>query len=304
MRTISTLLLTFVIGTLHAAEPVLAPYTKKTLIAHRGASGEAPEHTIEAYTRAIKHGADFVEPDLQMTKDGVLVCLHDTSLERTTNVAKVFPDKAEENNGRKSWPVASFTLEEIQQLDAGSWKDKEFAGAKVPTFQEMIDVVKGKAGIIPETKAPEVYGKLGLNMEKELMKVLSKNKLDTPGADPKTPIIVQSFSKASLVVLRKEMDCKLPLVYLFTSGKTDEAALKTMAAYADGIAPNKSVLLKNPDLVATAHKLKLSVTVWTFREGQTGEHKTVTEEMDHYLNTLGVDAVFTDNPDKFPKARK
>jgi glycerophosphoryl diester phosphodiesterase len=304
MRRLSALLALLFASTLQAAEPVLAPYTKKSLIAHRGASGEAPEHTIEAYTRAIKHGADYVEPDLQMTKDGVLVCLHDTSLERTTNVAKVFADKGVETNGRTTWPVANFTLEEIQMLDAGSWKGKEFAGAKVPSFQEMIDVVKGKAGIIPETKAPEVYGKLGMNMEKELMAVLKKNKLDTLGADPKTPVVIQSFSAASLKVLKKEHDCKLPLVFLFTSGKTDETALKSMAEYADGIAPNKSVVLKNPDLVATAHKLKLSVTVWTFREGQTGEHKTVKDEMDHYLNKLGVDAVFTDNPDKFPKPKK
>jgi glycerophosphoryl diester phosphodiesterase len=299
------LLLVCVLATVSsAAEPVLAPYTKKTLIAHRGASGEAPEHTIEAYIRAIKHGADFVEPDLQMTKDGVLVCLHDTTLDRTTNVAKMYPDKGVEANGKTTWPVANFTLEEIQMLDAGVWKGKEFAGAKVPTFQEMIDVVQGKAGIIPETKAPEVYGKLGLNMEKELMRVLKKNKLDTPGADPKTPVIIQSFSAASLKALKKEQDCKLPCVFLFGGGKCDEAALKAMTEYADGIAPMKATLLKNPDLVACAHKLKLSVTVWTFREGQTGEHKTVTDEMDHFLNNLGVDAVFTDNPDKFPKPKK
>src|SRR5262245_25992365 len=113
-----------------------APYTKPTLIAHRGASWDAPEHTLVAYELAIKQGADFVEPDLQMTKDGVLVCLHDTSLERTTDVAMVYPDRSVETKGRKTWPVAAFTLEEIQKLDAGSWKDSKFAGARVPTFQQ------------------------------------------------------------------------------------------------------------------------------------------------------------------------
>src|SRR5262245_17583566 len=131
------------------------PFTRPTLIAHRGASGEAPEHTLVAYELAQKYGADFVEPDLQMTKDGVLVCLRDTSLERTTNVAQVFPSRSVEAKGKKTWPVAEFTLEEIQRLDAGSWKDPKFAGAEVPTFQQMIDMVKGKAGIIPETKATE-----------------------------------------------------------------------------------------------------------------------------------------------------
>src|SRR5262249_20207754 len=92
----------------------LAPYTRPTLSAPRGASFDAPEHTTAAYELALKHGADFVEPDLQMTRDGVLVCLHDTTLERTTDVARVFPDRAREANGRKTWPVAEFTLEEIR----------------------------------------------------------------------------------------------------------------------------------------------------------------------------------------------
>jgi glycerophosphoryl diester phosphodiesterase len=279
---------------------VFAPYTKPTNIAHRGASADAPEHTLAAYELALKHGADFVEPDLQLTKDGVLVCLHDTTLERTTNVKEVFPDRAKEVNGKKTWPVAEFTLEEIQKLDAGAWKDKKFAGQKVPTFQQMIDAVKGKAGIIPETKAPEVYGKLGLNMEKELMAVLESNKLDQPGADPKTPVVIQSFSAESLKVLRKDHGCKLPLVYLFSADQSAEQ-LKGVKEFADGIAPAKAVVLKRPEIVADAHALGMSVTVWTFRTGQTGEFKTVREEMAHFLNELKVDAVFTDNPDQFPK---
>src|SRR5262245_231856 len=83
----------------------LPPYAKPTLIAHRGASAEAPEHTRAAYELALKHGADFVEPDLQLTKDGVLVCLHDTTLERTTNVAQIFPDRSVEAKGKRTWPV-------------------------------------------------------------------------------------------------------------------------------------------------------------------------------------------------------
>ena len=141
MRSLAILLL-LASFTLAADKPkVFAPYTKPTCIAHRGASFDAPEHTLAAYELALKHGADFVEPDLQLTKDGVLVCVHDTTLDRTTDVAKVFPDRAKEVNGRKSWPVAEFTLKEIQTLDAGAWKGKEFAGQKVPTFQQMIDAV-------------------------------------------------------------------------------------------------------------------------------------------------------------------
>jgi glycerophosphoryl diester phosphodiesterase len=279
----------------------LAPYTKPTLIAHRGASADAPEHTRAAYELALKHGADFVEPDLQMTKDGVLVCLHDTTLERTTDVAKVYPDRAKQVNGKKTWPVAEFTLEEIRKLDAGSWKGATFAGARVLTFQEMIDAVRGKAGIIPETKAPEVYGKLGLNMEKELVAVLQKNKLDAPGADPKTPVVIQSASAESLKTLRKTHSCKLPLVYLMSGGDATAEGLKKVKEFADGIGPNKALVLARPALVKDAHDLGLSVTVWTFRSGQTGTFKTVREEMAHFLKDLKVDAVFTDNPDQFPR---
>ena len=116
---------------------------KKQLVAHRGASAYAPEHTLEAYRLAIEQGADFVEQDLAVTKDGVLVCIHDLTLERTTNVEEVFPTASSRTRPapRRSrrWLVGDFTLAEIKQLDAGSWFDAKFAGARIPTFQEAID---------------------------------------------------------------------------------------------------------------------------------------------------------------------
>jgi glycerophosphoryl diester phosphodiesterase len=283
-----------------AAPKVLAPYTRPTLIAHRGASWDAPEHTLPAYELALEQGADFVEPDLQMTKDGVLVCLHDLTLERTTNVAEVFPERAKMVNGRKGWPVADFTLAEIGTLDAGKWKDPKFTGARVPTFQQMIDAVKGKAGIIPETKAPEVYGRRGLNMERAVMELLKSNGLDAPGADPKTPVVIQSFSSASLKALR-EGGCKLPLVYLFSREQVSPADIKAAQAFADGVAPNKAAVLARPALVNDAHELGMSVTVWTFRPEKNGKFASVGEEMRHFLHELDVDAVFTDTPAEFPR---
>jgi glycerophosphoryl diester phosphodiesterase len=283
------------------APKVFPPYTKPTLIAHRGASWDAPEHTLAAYELALKYGADFVEPDLQMTKDGVLVCLHDTTLERTTNIAKVFPDRATVVDGKKTWPVVEFTLAEIRTLDAGSWKGPQFVGARVPTFQQMIDAVKGKAGIIPETKAPEVYGRHGLNMEKALMEVLKANKLDTPGANPNTPVVIQSFSAASLKALRKDYGCKLPLVYLIDAADTTADGLKAVKQFADGIAPNKTDVLARPEMVTDAHDLGMSVTVWTFRSEKNGKFKNARDEMRYFLRELRVDALFTDNPDQFPR---
>lgn len=280
---------------------VLAPYSRPTNIAHRGASSDAPEHTLAAYKLALRQGADFVEPDLQMSKDGVLVCCHDSSLERTTNVAEVFPDRAQVVDGQKTWPVADFTLDEIHKLDAGSWKDSRFANERIPTFQQMIDLVKGKAGIIPETKAPELYGKLGLSMEKALWAALSANGLDTPGADPKTPVIIQSFSPESLIVLRKELGCKLPLVCLLQNGAASAERLKQVKEFADGAGLSKAAVLDRPQVVAEAHALGLSVTVWTFRSGQTGRFPDVRQEMRYFLQDLQVDALFTDEPAQFPR---
>ena len=127
-------------------------------MAHRGASAYAPEHTLAAYRLAIEQGADFVEQDLAVTRDGVLICLHDPSLERTTNVEEVFADRFTEieyeGKTRRAWLANDFTLAEIKRLDAGSWFDPKFAGERVPTFDEAVALVKGKAGMFPELKTP------------------------------------------------------------------------------------------------------------------------------------------------------
>ena len=116
-----------------SAAALATPYTRKTNVAHRGASAYAPEHTLAAYRLAIEQGADFVEQDLAVTKDGVLICLHDPSLDRTTDVEERFPGRASEieyeGKKRKAWLANDFTLAEIKTLDAGSWFDRKFTGA-------------------------------------------------------------------------------------------------------------------------------------------------------------------------------
>jgi glycerophosphoryl diester phosphodiesterase len=293
---------------------IAQPGGRKILIAHRGASGYAPEHTAAAYRLAIEQGADFVEQDLQITKDGVLVCLHDLTLERTTDVKTVFPDRARTDVSEdqppgsaaaKHWYVSDFTLAEIKRLDAGSWFNEKFKGARVQTWQEAIDLVRGKAGLYPETKAPEVYGKRGFDMERLLMESLKKNKLDQPKADPKTPIIIQSFSAESLKKMRGEFKTKLPLVFLIHADPQNqwltEAGLKKVKAFADGIGPNKILIEREPKIVEWAHSAGLTVTPYTFRSSLPGKFKDVREEMRHFLFELGVDALFTDNPDQFPR---
>ncbi len=290
------------------------PGKKKILVAHRGASAYAPEHTAAAYRLAIEQGADFVEQDLQITKDGVLVCLHDLTLERTTNAEELFPDRFHTDvtedqpqtaSPAKHWYVSDFTLAEIKKLDAGSWFNEKFKGERVPTWQEAIALVRGKAGMYPETKAPEVYGKRGFDMEKLLMESLRKNKLDQPNADPKTPLVIQSFSAASLRKLRDEYKTRLTLTFLIGGDPQKqwltEDGLKKVKAFAEGIGPSKGLLDREPKIVEWAHAAGLTVTPYTFRSASTGKFKDVREEMTHALFTLGVDALFTDNPDQFPR---
>ena len=291
---------------------------KKILVAHRGASAYAPEHTIEAYRLALEQGADFVEQDLQVTRDKQLVCLHDLTLERTTNVKDIFPNRFQQEVAPRSpseqgnnvtgspvrrWYVSDFTLREIKQLDAGSWFNPKFKDVRVPTFQEAIDLIRGKAGLYPETKAPEVYGRLGLDMERLLVDTLKKNQLGTHSVRGHTPIIIQSFSPESLIKLSGLLNPKLTLVLLINEGMRTRwlttVGLAEAKKFASGIGPAKALLDK--ELVAQAHALGLSVTPYTFRSANTGRFKTVNEEMSYYLYQLGVDALFTDNPDQFPR---
>jgi len=285
-----------------------AQYTKKTLVAHRGASEYAPEHTLEAYRLAIEQGADYVEQDLQITKDGVLVCLHDLTLERTTNIEEVFPDRYREVShagvNKKHWFVYDFTLEELKQLDAGSWFHERFAGVRIPTWQEAIQEIRGKAGLFPEIKTPEVYGLHGFDIERLVMAELQRHGLDHPGADPDTPVVIQSFSAESLQKMAGEMEVVLPLVMLLGERNrqwVSPAGLRKVKEFAIGIGPDKSILRGNPTIVEWARNAGLSITPYTFRSSGVGKgFWNLRTEMAYYLYTLDVDALFTDNPDQFP----
>lgn len=284
-----------------------AQYSKKTLVAHRGASAYAPEHTLASYKMAIAMGADYVEQDLAVTKDGVLICLHDASLERTTNVEELFPDRVStqtiEGKTRKAWLANDFTLAEIKTLDAGSWFDKKFAGERVPTFDEAVAAIKGKAGLFPELKTPEIYVGRNVDFEKLVETALDKHALRGPKADPKTPIILQTFGQDSARKLA-QIKIGVPVVLLLGSdeGFKTEADLKAWKGIVQGFGPNKNIVLRNPNFVRWAHAEGMTVTPYTVSsKSPAGGFPGVSEEMSHYLYTLGVDAIFTDNPDKFPR---
>lgn len=198
------------------------------VIAHRGASFDAPEETVPAYTLARDLGADYLELDLQRTQDGVLIALHDDNLRRTTNVAEVFAARADE-------PVNRFTLAELKQLDAGSWFNKAYperarnayAGLKILTLDEVIDIAEGganKPGLYIETKAPGQFPGIEADLKKALEKRgwLSERPAAAAGqvnvAHLPGRVVLQTFEKNSLQLLHKEMP-QVPKVLLLWIGK-------------------------------------------------------------------------------------
>lgn len=283
-----------------AERPGLPP--RPWTIAHRGASAYAPENTIPAFTLGADQGAVFVEIDLQRTKDGQLVALHDLTLDRTTDVATVFPDRArpapDDEERVPHWWLEDFTLDELRRLDAGSWFDPAFAGTRIPTFDEIIEALRGRAGIFIELKAPERYP----GIEGEMMAVLERHGLHRAGADRATPILVQSFWVPSIEALAAA-GVDLPLHVLFSARDADrwfsEDGLRQLAGFATGIGPEKPTLASHEEGWQRAIERGLFVAPWTFRASTVEGYPTVTDEMRHYLEA-GAAGVITDNPDLAP----
>lgn len=277
----------------------------KQVVAHRGASAYAPEHTLEAYRLALEQGADYVEQDLALTRDGVLVCIHDLTLERTTNVEEVFPDRFTDTRTGSTtvrrWLVNDFTLAEIKRLDAGAWFDATFTGARVPTFQEAIDLVRGKAGLYPELKDPGFYRDRGLSPEAALADALERNGL-LRGSN--TSVIVQTFDPETIKALASRLP-DLPRVLLvsqaYASHLDSPGKLRAIRRFATGLGPHKAILEANPDIVKWAHDAGLTVTPYTFRAATPADRGRAQDEMSKFLYEYGVDALFTDNPDLFPR---
>lgn len=295
--------LVVVILTLLQANGLLQP-AQKALVAHRGASAYAPEHTLAAYRLAIEQGADYVEQDLAVTSDGVLICLHDDSLERTTNVEEIFPGRGvvDPASGQRRWLAADFTLAEIKRLDAGSWFDRRFAGERVPTWEEAVAAVGSAAGLYPELKTPALYRARGVSMTRLFAESLQRLGL---AARPAGALIVQSFDDQTL----REVATALPDVpRTFLIEGRDGArwlsreGLAEVARFATGIGPAKRLLDGRPDVVQAARQAGLTITPYTFTSrGPATRFADVSDEMRYYLFDLGVDAVFTDNPDRFPR---
>ena len=239
--------------------------------AHRGASESTPENTLTAFRAGTDQGADLIEIDVQRSSDGELVVIHDTTLARTTNVEDLFPDRA-------PWNVRDFTAAEMNTLDAGSWKGAQFAGEKLPTFAESIEVIrKSGSGMLLEIKAPELY----TGIEAEVSAELRESRGYVQSAVGQDKLMVQSFNFDSMRIF-SEIEPTVPVGLLGTPA-IDQ--LPGFATWAEQINPaHKSI---DAAYVAEVHRLGMDVLVWT-----------VNSEADMVRAIdMGVDGVITNRPD-------
>ncbi|MDA0978151.1 MAG: glycerophosphodiester phosphodiesterase family protein [Proteobacteria bacterium] len=277
------------------------------VIAHRGASGYYPEHTLEAYRAAILMGADYIEPDLVLTADGQFVARHDLYLGNTTNVAAIYPDRRRDLDGRSDWYVMDFTLAELQQLrarqpfdDRSASHDDQFT---LPTLAQIIQLLKAMEvsegrtiGLYPELKSPQVFRRLGFDMGPMLLQELDRLSVSEN-------VIIQSFDQETLEALRPKTAVPLVmLVYPKSRLQPTEpnVPLAEIARFADGVGAMKTLLVHSGEdtgLVSLAHDLGLFVHAWTFRDDRYPDTFSSSEaELRAYLS-IGIDGFFTDFPD-------
>ena len=246
-------------------------------VSHRGASGYAPEHTLVSYDMGEKMHGDYIEIDLQMTKDGQLIAMHDEKLDRTTD-----------GTGN----VKDFTLEQIQQLDAGSWFNEkypqyakpEYVGLKVPSLEEIFQKFGKNASYYIETKSPNIYP----GMEKELLRLVNEYKIN------KDKLLVQSFSADSLKIMH-DLDSSVKLVQLLSyqsKATVTDAEIAEVKKYAMGVGPNHTYL--NEEYIQKIVGSGLEIHPYTVND----------KERMKQLIDWGVTGMFTNFPDLLHEVKK
>lgn len=297
---------------------------KPSVIAHRGASGYLPEHTLEATILAYSLGADFIEQDLVLSKDKVPVVLHDIHLETVTDVEQKFAERKRQD-GR--YYALDFTLAELKTLNVHERQNSEgkqvfpnrYAGQsefKIATFEQQLDLIaqlnrqfSRNVGIYPEIKSPAWHKKEGADISEKVLAILRKHQLD----DPSKPVYIQCFDFSETKRLRLELNVKAKLVQLLGENDWNEsssdynflrtpAGLAEIAKVANGIGPWIPQLIdlkvmKPTSLAHDAKKAGLVIHPYTFRKDQLPPGISSEQSLDLLFNVLKVDGVFTDFTD-------
>ena len=298
----------------------IAPPASPLIIGHRGACGYLPEHTLESYQLAIDMGADFIEPDLVATQDGVLIARHEPWLGQSTDIAS-HPEFASRKTRRVvdgveifDWFACDLTWAEMQTLRARQimpQRDQSHNGRYgIPSYAQILQLAASEStrldrtiGTYPETKHPSWQRSIGLPLEETLLALLADYGYRTAAA----PVIIQSFESGNLQMLRRQTGVRLMQLIDEKPQQADwlsAAGLARIASYADGIGPWKGHILGS-HLVADAHLAGLFVHPWPFRQEQqfwaVGMHSAEAEYQAFFA--AGVDGVFSDFADKAVAAR-
>ena len=299
------------------AESALA---RPLIIAHRGASGHLPDHTLEAYKLAVEQGADVIEPDLVATRDGVLVARHENNITETTDASVRFPDRRAtrtiDGKEHTGWFTEDFTLAELKTLRARQpldFRPQEFNGKfEIATFDELLALIPAleqssgrKIGIEPEIKHPSYFRSIGIPLEEPLVEALDK----AGYRDEKSLAFIQCFEVESLQKLDEMTGVRLLLLI----DGADEPWLKPagmakLKGFADGLGVHKEHLIPQKEgrwqapnqVVEQAHQAGLDVHVYTFRDEDRylskDDQGDPLKEYSRFV-ALGVDGLFTDFPD-------
>ena len=296
--------------------------TKKiTVVAHRGASGYLPEHTLASKAMAHTMNADYIEQDLVLSKDDIPIVIHDILLDDVTNVSEKYPNRKREDG---KYYVIDFTFEELKKLEVTERFDsktglqiypnrfpKEKSSFRLHSLQDEIELIQGlnkstgkHIGIYPEIKNPEFHHKNGKDISKIVLGVLTNYGYNSKEDN----CILQCFDTKELERIRKKLNSDLFLVQLMESSE-QQSQLPHFASYADGIGPWYKHLISSKttsgfsftSLVEEAHKLNLVVHPYTFREDSLDEFDSFQQMIDVIIYKAGADGGFTDFPDRMKK---
>ena len=300
MKLITALLLSLVALSL-SAEPLV--------IAHRGASGYLPEHTLAGAAAAHAMGADYIEQDVVLTKDEVPIVLHDLYLDATTDVAAVFPGRAREDG---HFYAIDFTLAEIKQLRVGErrkasgdayFEDRfpvETAIFRLPTLEEELQLIQGlnaatgrETGIYVELKYPSFHRDAGMEIAAAVLQQLYAYGYRRE----KDRAYLQCFEAQTLQLLNDHTE--LRLVQLLRQDELTLERVKQVSKYADGVGPWIGILKDAPEFVVWAQEAGLEVHPFTFRADRVQKgFNSFEAQLDHYVRKMQINGLFTDHPDQ------